>query len=298
MTIDVLATLTAPTWRSIPFPITSLENGFTHEHVEHRFPYVDGQHIEAMGRNGLNFSARLPFNNGVRSGSFEPWAGQTLFPTLFYKFLNACLDSSSGVLLHPDFGPITCKARDVNWRYTSTLRDGAEISVRWYQSDDDTDAQSVLVAGASPAATATNAAASLDEQLATVGPLPELKNDTESFSSMVQNYTDGNSNAGRIQSKLDSTSAALDRMDDVSMWPLRQATEDLRGALFSLGGNVGVPTGSSGASVRSYTVPLGTSLASIGFHLGVRTDRLVSMNPGLARSPLVPPGTVVRYKAP
>lgn len=293
---DVLRTLTAPTWRGIPFPITSLENGFTHEHVEHKFIYVAGAHIETTGRNAFNFLGRIPFHNGIRAGDFEPWSGQILYPTLFRKFLNACLDGSTGEFLHPDFGPLQCKARDVNWRYLSTLRDGAEITVRWYQTNDLGDG-SELAASESPAAAATKSASTLDQALAATGPLPELKNDTDSFSSMVTDYQSGNGSLGRIDSKLDGTSAALDRRDSVADWPLRQATEDMRSALSMLGGSPGQPIGSAGSSqVREYTVPFGTSLASIGLRVGVRTDRLVTMNPGLAKDPTVPAGTVVRFQ--
>lgn len=295
MVPDALRTLTAPSWRGIFFPVTSLENGFTHDHVEHKFTYTDGMRIETTGRNGLNFSARIPFNNGVAAGDFEPWKGQVLFPTLFRKFLNSCLDGSTGEFMHPDFGPLKCKSIDVNWRYSSALRDGAELTVRWFQTTEDD--SEILTAKESPGAAATKSAATLDSAIASTGPLPELSNQKDSFSNMVADYQSGNGSLGPIHSKLDSTSSALDRMDDVSFWPLRQATEDMRAAIYNLGGTPGVPAGSAGSTrTREYTVPFGSSLSSIGITLGIRTDSLVSMNPSLARDPYVRQGSVIRYR--
>lgn len=296
MAADVLAKLTPPSWRGIPFPLTSLENGFTHEHVEHKFIYREGMHIETTGRNGFNFLGRIPFNNGVTAANFEPWAGRTLYPDLFNDFLNACLDGSTGEFVHPNFGPITCKARDITWRYTSAERDGAEISVRWYQTDDDiANGPTALNAGASPGASATDAAADLDDQLSQQQTtFPELANDGDSFSGLLQDYNDGSGNIGRINSKLDNTSAAIDRQDDVSLWPLRRATENMRSAVINLGG---APSGPSAVGVREYTVPFGTSVSQIGITLRIRTDSIVTMNPKLARDPYVPAGTRVRYRA-
>lgn len=297
MPADALSTLQFPSWRGISFPLTSLENGFTQEHVEHKFIYREGMHIETTGRNGLNFLGRIPFNNGVNPGDFEPWAGQVLFPTLFKKFLNACLDGSAGEFLHPDFGPLTCKARDIQWRYVSNLRDGAEITVRWYETIDDPDNAETLTAGKDPNAAAVRTASLLDGQLESVGPLPELSNDKSSFTDLVSDYQSGDGTIGAISSKLENTSSALDRLDDVAYWPLRQATDDMRSALIDLGNGPGASNGTlASRQTRSYTVPVGTSLASIGVRLGVRTDSLVRMNPSLARDPYVRAGTRLRYQ--
>jgi prophage DNA circulation protein len=291
-TLDVLSTLQPPSWRGIPFPLTSLHNGFTHDHVEHKFLYQSGAYIEATGRNALNFQARIPFCNGVEAASFESWAGQVLYPDLFNRFLQAVLDETSGEFVHPNFGTLTCKARDVDWDIAGNgPRDGAILSCRFYHSNDDKDSLSDTLTTQSPMARASSSAAVLDDQLAATGPLPELSNDKKSFGELVADVGDGTGNVGRITSKLDNTDAALQRRDSVGDWPLRGAVEDMRAAVFDLQSFNGV----GAQRTRETTVSWGTTLPVLGIRLGVRTQDLVEMNPSLARSPLVPAGVRVRY---
>jgi hypothetical protein len=100
-----------------------------------------------------------------------------------------------------------------------------------------------------------------------------------------------------MESKLDGVDSFLSRVDDVALWPLRQASFDLRNSLITLKASPGQFQGTPGSSrTREYVVPFGTPLGSLGIRLGVRTDSLVTMNPGLARSPYVPAGTRVRYQ--
>jgi hypothetical protein len=97
------------------------------------------------------FSARIPFNNGVQAAAFEAWAGQTLFPDLFLRFLAAVQDGSSGEFVHPVYGTLTCKARDVSFSFAgSGPRDGAEISCRFVHSNDDPDELSDAISQQSP----------------------------------------------------------------------------------------------------------------------------------------------------
>lgn len=292
MPLDILTTLPPPSWRGIPFPLTSLHNAFTHDHVEHKFMYMAGANIEVTGRNAFNFQVRIPFHNGAKAAPFEPWSGQTLYPDLFDKFLAAVLDGSTGEFVHPNFGPLQCKARDVDWEFISTgARDGATISCRFYQTIDELESLADTLTPGSALGQATASADVLDSELEKAGPLPELANDKSTFSSMIGDYKDGKSGLGRVNSKLDSTSSALDRLDDVGFWPLRAATEDMRAAVFDLGRNPATNRG----SVREFQVPFLTSIPGLAIRLGVKTDDLVRMNPSLAREPGVPPGTRVRY---
>src|SRR5882724_6977826 len=137
MADDVYSTLTPPSWRGIPFPLTSLDNEIVQDHFEHYFVYRDGCHIEAMGRKGMVFRLSVPFQNGIEPAPIEGWAGQRLYPELATQFLRACLDKSTGVFMHPELGPITCKARQTNWTTNAAAgRDGITVHTSLYESID------------------------------------------------------------------------------------------------------------------------------------------------------------------
>lgn len=295
MTVDLYAQFPGVSWRGIPFPVTSLRNGFGHAHVEHYFVYRDGCHIEATGRNARNFHARIPFHNGVQASPLEQWAGQQLFPTLFNRFLLAVEDRSTGELLHPTYGPLQCKTRDVDWTYQAgTGVDGATIDVSWYETTDSEDINGTIAQQA-PMAQAISNADKLDSALTvakTKDPLPELANDTTPFGTLIRNFQGGTGNLGRIDSKLDNTSLALDRLNSVNFWELRTSTEDMRAAVYDLKSN----PSQGGKTIKTFTIGnFGTTLPLLSISLGVRTDDLVRLNPKLANDPRVPPGTKVKY---
>lgn len=292
MAADIFVNLPGITWRGIPLPVSAIRNQFTQDHVEHKFFGNDVVHVEATGRNPLTFTVHMPFNNGVEPGPSDGWAGQTLFPDLFRKVVKACFDRSSGEFNHPDFGPITCKARDVSWDYMATKRDGVELVVRFYESSGDDRDIADLLAAQAPMANAFANAKKLDDEIDAAGPLPELSNDTKSFSDMMIELDNGTGGVGPINSKLGNTNDALERLDDVGFWPLRSALEDMRAAVIDLGPSAGQ---SGRGSVRIHTVTFGTSIPGLAMRLGISSDDVIRMNPKLARHPYVAEGTNVRY---
>lgn len=292
---DAFLRLSGASWRGIPFPVARIRNSFAHGHVEHGFLYTDGCHIEATGRGPLVFHVTAPFHNGVRPGDAEGWAGQVLYPTLFGQFLKACLDRSSGIFLHPDLGPQVCKARVGDWDHDPTIRDGVTLTVHFVVSTDDGDDITGVIADQSPIGAATAAAANLDNTLSTTtAPLPELNNKTQTFLTMVDNYKSGTAGLGPIESGVLALSDALDRLDDVQYWPLRNASEQLRASVFDLRASPSQAT----SPVLIFTPTRSLPTTTLAAKLGVRTDDLVSLNPFLARDPLVPAGQRVRYLSP
>lgn len=313
--LDIYSKLQAPAWRGIPFPCASMDNSFTHDHVEHKFIYLDGVHIEATGRNGLIMHAIMPFHNGVQGAPNEGWLGQVLYPDLFSKMLVAVRDRSSGVLLHPELGPIGAKARDVQWRNDAASgRDGVTLSVRFYESND-ADQIEGLIAQQSPIASAIAAAGTLDSELAAAqkkadsakkkdphpGPLQQFsnifeesfKNDKKSFTTLVDDFQSGGGNLSPLNSKINQTSSALDRLNSVDFWPIRTANENMKAAAIDLG----TSNSRTNQPILNYRVPGDTSMQSISIQLRVKLPDLITLNPNLAYDPLVPRGTQIKYYA-
>lgn len=289
---DILATLTAPSWRGIPFPLSGLEESFDQDHAIHAFVYRDGVHIEAVGRNAFGFHLSIPFFNGVQPAPTELWAGQTLYPDLFRKFRAACVDRTTGPFVHPELGTIQCKPRNYHATYATEPRDGARISVTLMESVDG-DELNGNISQLSALTTAQQSATRLDTLLSqNRQPMPELAQDTSSFGDMMAAFVSGTAGLGRIRSKVDSLSVALGRLNDVSNWELATTNEDMRAALIDLDRQPSL----ANKPVRTFIPARDMPLMTISISLGVKATDLVTMNPGLARDPLVRAGTRIQYE--
>jgi hypothetical protein len=291
---DELAKLSSPSWRDISFPLSSLEDTFDQDHVVHAWVYKDGVHIEATGRNAYCFHLSIPFCNGVQPASTELWGGQVLFPDVYRKFRAACIDHTSGPFVHPELGTITCKARNFRATFDPLLRDGLRVTVTLYESVDG-DELNETITNLSALSTAQQSADRLDGLLtpSTVASMPELANDTDSFTDMMNAFAAGTAGLGRVRSKVDNLTLGLNRLNVVSNWQLVFANEDMRAALIDLNAQ----PASTNRTIKTFLVVRDVPLFSIGITLGISAADLVARNPKLARDPLVRAGTRLQYEA-
>lgn len=289
---DELSKLASPSWRGIPFPLSSLEVEFEQEHARHAWAYRDGCHLEATGRNPFVFHLSIPFFNGVQAAPIEAWRGQVLYPDLYRQFLAACTDRTTGDLVHPALGTIKCKLKSYRESYEPAPRDGARITAMLHETVDG-DELNETISNLSALATAQQSADRLDTLLAsTPQPMPELANDTSSFTDMMNGYTSGANGLGRVQSKVANLTLALGRINSVSLWQLALTNSDMQSAIL----NLQAQPAPSSRSTRTFIVTRDMPLFTIAITLGVKAPDLVTMNPRLARSPLVIAGTSVQYR--
>lgn len=303
MPIDVLAQLSPPSWRGIPFPLVRLRNSGGHDHAHHKFCDKDGFHVEATGRNNLTFSATIPFRNGVIAAPQELWNGRTLYPDVFRAFLAACADRTSDDLIHPELGRITAKVVSFDWDYVAERRDGVDFDVTWIETLDDGDELNGIIAQQSPVATAVTVASKLDDLVTTLTPPPpELANDTASFSDMMRSIQAIPDTAAllsrqaggllhRVASKVDRLIAALDRLDDVRLWPVRDGAEHMRATVVDMNAKLGVDN----KVILEALVPTPTNLSSLARRLNNKIDDIIRLNPTLVDEPVVRSPTRVRY---
>lgn len=305
-TQDVLAKLLAPFWRTVPFPLVKFNTELSQDQVEHKMPDADGAHVEATGRNNLVISATIPFRNGVTTGPSEAWHGRVLYPDLFREFFSACADKTSGPLVHPELGRLTCKCKSMRWDYDPMRRDGVDVDVSWTESRDESDNIAGYLAQPSPVAEAATVAQDLDlllEQYARTRTPIEL-DDGSSFTDLItglQSIPDtitltsqriGGYLSG-IAAKLDRLDAAIKRVNDVSIWPIVQGAEHLRHSVNKIAQQPEKTAPLKRLVV--YRVRRDTTVAQLARLLKQRVDELIRINPDLSSDPVVTAGTEVRY---
>jgi hypothetical protein len=305
---DLFAGLLELQWKEIGFPFTRLHTELRQDLAIHKFADRDGAHIEGTGRAPLQITARVPLLNGLDAGRNEHWA-RPLYPFVRDNLLRACADKSSGVLQHPELGPLTCKVSTMAWELEAQVRSGVWVDFTWLETDDTgVDLQQDL-ASPSPLANAQAAANDLDSNLSEISPIvvPQPYVPPISFSDLVnsvravvdQTTQLSKSTAGRLDNIVYEANAlrdSLNRAGNASPlnWPMLNACERAKESSYDLKSSLI----QKGRPIGFFTTQKDATLAQIASGLGVNVMDIISLNPAFAIAPLVPQGSIVRYYLP
>ena len=118
--------------------MTQFSTSLAHDQVVHKWADRDGAHVEATGRQPLQFRAAIPFKNAVLPGPGETWGNLFLYPDTFRLFLTAFATRTSGILQHPELGPLRAKPHAAEFMWAANVRDGCDCTATWTESFDDT----------------------------------------------------------------------------------------------------------------------------------------------------------------
>lgn len=292
-------------WREVSFPTESFELSFRHDLAIHKLVDRDGAFVEGTGRAPMQFTARIPFVNGITPGPNEHWQ-RPLYPFAWRKFLVAFADKSTGPLQHPELGDIPCKPESFRCVWSAHRRGGVDVEAAWIETDDtDQDILGQALAAPSPLADLDQAAADADQILETPLPAPNLPSlptfpvTFEDFMRSIRGAIDQTTllqkrfagQLDNIQYQAQLLKGSVARANNALYWPLTQVAERMtassnvvRSTLLTRGRRVGL-----------YRVPKGSTLAQIANTIPAPIGDLVSLNRALVARPVVPRDSVVRY---
>lgn len=306
---DLFGQLLEFKWRDIGFPVTKCGIELRQDLTIHKFVDKDGAHIEGTGRHPLQFTARVPFLNGLRSGLNESWGlanNWTLYPTVWRSFFEACANKATGPLQHPELGVITCKCETARTEWSADVRTGVWVDVTWLESDDNATQLTEALNAQSPIGTVDSVGAALDAYLDDPTNLkaPQLPTFPSTFGDLTtairgaidQTTILQKSFAGKVDNLIyqaQSIEDALDRSANANAlnWPLSQACEQMKAAAYDLKASLGTKS----KTVALYTVPKDSTLGQVGATLGANLAELMALNVAYVGSGIVPGGSVVRY---
>jgi DNA circularisation protein N-terminus len=302
-------------WREVGFPYTDFRVNGQQDVVQHKFADLDGADVEATGRAPMVFIAQIPFLNNIQAAPSELWQSGDLFPNQFNKFIAAVNDRTSAYLQHPVFGPVYCKVDKWDFALKAQQpRDGVWVNVTWIETFEPDGGVSPNLTGGGQITAASQAGIDLDALLPTLpaSSFPQLPKATPSFSDFarsLQSVSDQVSlleyqAAGKVDSVIASaqavqfsisqaTSNPFDSSNSVQAWPVRDANDRYIQALIGIRQTLL----SSGAKIGLYYPKADTSLPLIAQTLPADIGDLMSLNPSLLSSIVVPALTQVRYYA-
>lgn len=317
---DLFSQLLGMSWKGVSFPASTFDLKIRHDLAQHKYPDRDGANVEETGRAPLQFSARMPFCNGVSPGKAESFT--ELYPTQYRAFIAAASVGTTGILQHPEFGQITCKLESCDTVWDANLRDGVIVTATWIEtiiSDDETS----FTTSASPIGLVLLSAQDLDAQVneiefaaapstqASGGPqpaaplLPAYTPDFAASMRAIAGAADqisilGAQGVGQIDAVAYRLGAIQDSVGNVFennnqpsclAWPILQTIQAMKSSLYDLKRTIGT----TGRDISLYVVPADSSLAAISSDIGTSIDDVIVLNRTLLASPVVLRGTSVRY---
>ena len=302
----LFAQLPALEWKEIQLPYSSFTWEIRHDLAIHKLFDRDGAYIEGTGRNPVEFTARVPLLNGLDAGPNERWQ-RPLFPFTSDALVRVAMDKSSGVLVTPRFGPVTCKLQHLRGVLDANVRSGEWVDVSWSETDDSASSDiSQDLSNPSPLANAQAAANDLTFQMTEVDPnvIPNLYVPPVSFDDMmnaIRGVVDTptllqKQYAGQVANMIyeaNALEASANASANALNWPLIQSAERVKAAAYALQGSLLKKT----KTVVFYTVGADCTLASLSAQASAPIGDLMQLNPGLCANPLVSAGTVLRKYA-
>jgi len=308
---DVLRTLPPLEWRGIQVPITSRTMGFTHDDVQHKFLYRDNMLIESTGKRNLTFHYTIPMRQDIAKGPYE-----NLFTDVLPRFLIACSDRTPAELNDPVFGIFRAKPTSFEDATDVNKRDGDDITVEFIHAPDPAeddllptevtapsslssdggalDAALLVTASDFQPAPAPGEAVAIGRALQQPPPEPigNLFESIAGFGRQLERF--GN----RISAQIDRASFQLEGIEEAYTalekpqdWPIIRSTRRLRGNLATVKDRLANPA----RTVARFTTNGAIGIGALSANLGIPIGDLLRLNPKLAKTPLVPAGTVILF---
>ena len=320
---DVYASLLPLAWKKMVVPSTRLTFRFAQDAARHEYPGRDGAKLEGTGRAPLQFTAVIPFRNGIEAGPHEKWSTTPLYPNAFREFLKLAADRTSGTLQHPEFGEVRCKLLTADGEWDGRqMRDGVDVNVVWEEDLEEEDTFASALDRQSPAdrldAEAATADDAIDQAIAALKSknagieaeaLDQLKGFKDerlspaSFGDFARSLKAPldqiSATSARVAGSIDSIAYRANELSDsvaavgspALLWPIQEAADNLADSTARMKDTFA----SNGRTILLYTTAVETTLDDVARELGATFDDLLLLNPRLAVAPSVPANTGVRY---
>lgn len=291
-------------WREQELPITHIRLSLAHDLVEHKYWGVDSGRVEATGVAPIRINVQIPLTNRIFPGKNEKWQAGRLYPDALRTLLVSFAKKQTGLVQHPEFGQIACKAERIDVDTTAERRNTAMVDASWIETLDDDVIHNIV---ASPVTELSLEASNLDASDADlrklVPQLPKYKETFDDFARGIAAIGDQVSllsyrAAGKINSivyRTQQVGESIDRARSALTWPAKQnveriqaAARDLRGKLLAASRDIGIHK-----TLNDHTLAGLLAVLPDGNTIG----DLVKLNPQLMTDPVVKANTFVRHYA-
>lgn len=294
---DVLRNLPSHSFKGIAFPVVQSDFGFSLEIAERKFLFKNDPLPQNLGRKSRTFRYTACFSEDIVRGPYSH-----LFSQTYSQFQKACADGVTGELLDAVEGVFQAKCSSFSYGVNpSEHRDGIWVEVEFVHDPgeaDETEQQATVYT----LSQTSDQAGALDNLAAKVDWKQEIppKPFKDPFTAISSAANQINTNISQTAAKLDSVAfkinkmnASLEKLADVKNYPVIRSSNNLKFAVNRTKANLTA----NGKIVRNLTTSAPVTLSVLAAELKMPIKELLSLNPTLSNSPLVPANTKVKYTA-
>lgn len=292
---DVLRLLPPFEWRGRRYPIVSRTVTFQHENALTRIQYRDGEFVDMTGAKGFTFSYGIPMREDIAKGPYK-----NLFVEGLPVLLRDCRNRTPDFLVDPIYGSFRCVPAAFTEEAEPNKRDGVDVRIEFQHAPqfaqpdpgvkDNLQSLNGLVADAGK----------LDQELVSKRdwrqePSPEALTDILSAINTVGQK--GLRQVDKITGYLSDMSFRLEKIEDTAdraenpqNWQLRNEVRRMRDAIVTLNKRATEPPT---RKFRRITRNYAATISAVAAEFDMTVAELLQLNPGIARLPMIPAGTVI-----
>jgi hypothetical protein len=279
-------------WRGVQYPILERNVSFAHEKVEHKLQYRENDFIETLGPHSWLFKYTIPMREDIASGPYK-----NLFNEGLPRLVRDMRNKEPGDLIDNVYWTYRCIPVSFSETTDNNKRDGTDVQVEFLYSpllEDTEPDQNHTVTGL---VNLVGESGMLDADLAKQDwnqePSPEGM--TDAISAIAGAGAQGLRQVDKLASALDDVTFKAQKVEEVcdnaenpQNWRIKDSAKQVQYEAVSIKNRI---SEDPATKIIRMTSRVRTTLSTLARDSGMSLNELLSMNPSLARSPVIPAGT-------
>lgn len=284
-------------WRGTEYPVIERNVSFLHENVDHKIQYRSNDFPEPIGPHSFLFKYTIPMREGIAKGKYT-----NLFNEGLQILVVDMRSKEPGDLYDPVYGEFRCIPVSFSETTDVNKRDGTDVSVEFIYSPRIGESDPDLPVATTGLVGLVTEAGMLDDDLAKLdwNQQPSPEGVTDILSAINGFGRSGLRQIDKLASQLDALSFKMQKIEETAdaaenpqNWRIRESARQLQLDILNAKKRL---SESPGVKAKRITQKTTATISSIAASSGMTIAELLEMNPGLARSPVVRPGTKLNVK--
>lgn len=291
---DVFPLIPRLSWRGIEYPVIERNVSFLHENVDHRIQYRENDFPEPIGPHSFLFKYTIPMREDIAKGPYKNLFNEGL-PILVRNMRN----KEPGDLVDPVYGPFRCVPVSFSETTDVNKRDGTDVQVEFLHSPLINDTDPELPKSITGIVGLVGESGLLDSELKLQDwkqePSPEGV--TDALSAINGIGRQGLRQIDKIGAQLDALSLKMQKIEDTAdiaenpqNWKIRDSARQVQLDIVEAKKRI---SEDPATKVVRLTTKVAKTVTTMARDFGMTVEQLISMNPSMARSPLIPSGTKI-----
>lgn len=291
---DVFPLLPRLQWRGRTYPVIERSVSFLHENIEHRIQYRENDFSEPVGPHSFLFKYTIPMREDLAKGPYK-----NLFNEGLYQLVRDMRNREPGDLLDPVMGLFRCVPTSYSETTDVNKRDGTDVQIELIHSPRLEDSEPEFNPTVTGITGLVGESGLLDSELA----LQDWKQEpspngvTDVISAINGFGQQGLRKIDKLSSQMDALGLKMQKVSDTAdasenpqNWRIRDSARQVQYDAIRIKNRVSENPADKVSRVTTKAV---TTVSVMAKDAGMTIADFLKLNPSLARSPVIRPGTKI-----